>query len=49
MFDLGPMDVEFDAPPYSVVKACKGLGASLRQPRVGRSLVPSKSGNGGHL
>jgi hypothetical protein len=26
MFNLGPMDIEFDGPPYSVVKACKGLG-----------------------
>ena len=26
MFNLGPMDIEFDAPPYSVVKACEGLG-----------------------
>jgi hypothetical protein len=26
MFNLGPMDIECDAPPFSVVKACKGLG-----------------------
>jgi hypothetical protein len=29
MFNLGPMDIECDAPPYSVVKACKGLGFQL--------------------
>jgi hypothetical protein len=25
MFNLGPMDIECEAPPYSVVKACQGL------------------------
>jgi len=26
MLNLGPMDIQCDAPPYSVVKACEGLG-----------------------